>query len=154
MPMLAVGVRNCLRPPPKTDSTAPVTMRSPVFKMESSELPRTRSIAAAPFSQSRRDGTSGHRVLRRFVLAGPGVVELPAVLRLEPQAERFLHLGRRSGNALCREAPQETGGDDGALADRRNRRCRDLLPVQADRLAIQVGGQAELAISGNRGRKR
>src|SRR5467141_3536532 len=85
--------------------------------------PRSTNTYMPPIDSGRLalDGISGHRVLRRLVLAGPGVVELPAVLRLEPQAERFLHLGRRSGKALCREAPQETRGHDGALADRCNR---------------------------------
>jgi len=39
MPMLAVGVRQFLRPPPKTDSTAPVTMAQPVFKREKLGMP-------------------------------------------------------------------------------------------------------------------
>lgn len=78
-------------------------------------------------------------------LRRPGVVELPAVLGLEPQAERLLELERRRGDAAARKAHQEARRNHRALAERRRPAARDVAPMQ-EKLAVQIGRHAELPV--------
>src|SRR3989440_6773814 len=115
---------------------------------------RTRSSAAVPSrSLLLERNRLRQRVVQQLALARPGVVERPAVLRLDAQPERLLELGRGRGYALRREVHEQRRGDQRAFAERVDGALADAPAMQPDLAALEIGGQAELAISRDGGRK-
>src|SRR5438105_5429764 len=79
-------------------------------------------------------------------------MELPTVLRFQAQAKRLLELGRGRGDAAPRKAHEKARSDERALAELGDARLGDVAAVKID-LAVEIGGDVELPVSGHRGGK-
>src|SRR5947208_12660641 len=90
---------------------------------------RTTSSAAAPWMNFRR---LSNGVAEQLALARPRMLELPAVLRLQAQAERLLEFQRRRGDALGGKLHEQICRDHHALADLLDEALRDFPAVQPD----------------------
>src|SRR3954466_3680100 len=90
---------------------------------------RTTSSAAAPWTNLRR---LSNGVAEHLALARPRMLELPAVLRLQAQAERFLEFERRGGDALGGKMHEQVRRDGQALTDLLDHALRDPASVQPD----------------------
>src|SRR5437868_6857977 len=96
---------------------------------------RTTSSAAAPWTNVLR---LSNRVTEHFALARPRVLELPAVLRFQAQAQRLLELGRRRARALGGELHEEARRDNEAIADLVDEALGDAPPVQPDAALAEI----------------